>query len=346
MALEFKVEKKKARLHDPRAGFKLTEVESEIRYDPLTGQSGRVCHFALTKLPPPDLEPMVEQSRGFCPFCPDKVEAVTPRYPDDLLPGGRLRHGGAVLVPNLFPYDDISAVAVLCPDHFFAMPDIPEQVIADGIGLTRKFFAATGHAVAGGAGFGMLSWNFLPPSGGTQIHPHMQVVLTTNPGNGVTRQLAAEAGYFERTGRAYLDDLVAEEQKRGERWLGSSGGVGWLSPFVPTGLLGDALAVFPGRRTVADLSDADIADFSRGLSRILKGFTERGLWSFNLAFVPARFGAGDASHVLHARVLPRMYVSPALHASDASSLRTLLDESAAMVYPEETATLLRAALAG
>jgi galactose-1-phosphate uridylyltransferase len=347
MPLEFRIEKKLAHIHDPRAGFELREVEAEIRYDPLTGQSGRICHFALGKIPLPDLSPLAEQTRANCPFCPERVEAVTPRYPESLLPGGRLRHGGALLVPNLFPYDDVSAVAVLCPEHAFSMRSISEQAVRDGLALTQKFFAATSPAVAGGTGFGMLSWNFMPPSGGTQIHPHMQVVLTTNPGNTVTRLLAAEAEYHGRTGRAYLADLLAEEEKRGERWVGRTGGVAWHVPFVPGGVLGDAQAVFPGCATLADLGEADMADFARGLARILRGFTERGLWSFNLAFMPARFGPRDAAgHVLCARVLPRLYVSPALHASDASSLKTLLEESAAMVYPEETAALLRAALAG
>ena len=345
MTLEFRLEKKRARLHDPRVGFKLVEVESEIRYEPLTGTSGRICHFTLKKLPAPDLAPMIEQSRTVCPFCPERIEAVTPRYPEDMLAGGRMRQGGAMLVPNLFPYDDISAVAVLCREHFHAMDAIPEQAIADGLMLSRNFFAATGQWVAGGRGFGMVSWNYMPPSGGSQVHPHMQVVLTTNPGNGVLRELAAEAAYHERTGRRFADDLLEEEQKRAERWLGSVGNVAWLVPYVPLGLLGDAQAVFPGRASIADLSDADIADFSRSLVRILRGFAERGLWSFNLAFYPAAFGPdGIKTHALTVRVLPRFFVNPALHVSDASSMKMLLDERAAMVYPEETAELLRAAL--
>src|SRR5882757_898279 len=108
MTLEFRIDKKLARLHDPRANFKLTEVESEIRYERLTGQSGRICHFALSKLPVPDLSPLIEMSRPVCPFCPERVEAATPRFPEEVLKSGRMRHGGAVLFPNLFPYDDLS----------------------------------------------------------------------------------------------------------------------------------------------------------------------------------------------------------------------------------------------
>ena len=346
MTIEFRTEKKRAQLHDPRAGFELTEVESEIRHDALTGTSARICHFSLKKLPPVDLAPMVEQSRAVCPFCPERIEAVTPRYPENVLAGGRMRHGDALLVPNLFPYDDISAVAVLTKEHYLAMDSFPEKAVRDGVTLSRNFFVSTGSQVAGGEGYGMLSWNYMPPSGGSQVHPHMQVVLTTNPGNAVRRELAAESAYRERTGRRYADDLLEAEQKNGDRWLGSVGNVAWLVPFVPSGLLGDAQAFFPGRASVTDLTDADIADFARGLVRILRGFSERGLWSFNLAFYPARFGSdGLQTHALSVRVLTRMFVNPALHVSDASSMMMMLDERAAMVYPEETAVLLKKALA-
>jgi len=108
--LEFRATRKRARIHDPRRDFALTEIESEVRYDPLTGDSARICHFAYPKRERPDLSPMIEATRAACPFCPESVERVTPRYPDELLPGGRLRRGEALLVPNLFPYDDVSAI--------------------------------------------------------------------------------------------------------------------------------------------------------------------------------------------------------------------------------------------
>ena len=53
--IDFRAEKKLARLHDPRKGFALVEVEAEVRYHPLTGESARICHFALTVVPPTDL---------------------------------------------------------------------------------------------------------------------------------------------------------------------------------------------------------------------------------------------------------------------------------------------------
>jgi len=341
--VEFRVEKKLARLHDPRRNFELTQVESEIRYDPLTGASGRICHFSLAELPAPDLSGIIADSRAHCPFCPGKLESITPRFPEDLVPGGRMGRGSALLFPNLYPYDDISAVAALCSEHFHPMDAMPEQVIRDGIGLARDFFLLAGDRVENGEGYGLTTWNYMPPSGASQVHPHMQVVLTANPGNAVARELAAESAFLRKHGECFGHALLRAEQAQGERFVAHTGAVAWLVPFVPSGMFGDCAALFPGRRTLTDLSDADVAEFARGLVRVLQAFFRRGLWSFNLTFFPARFGAGDGSHWLSARVLPRFYLNPKLHVSDASYLQLLLEERLAMVYPEATAALLRRA---
>jgi galactose-1-phosphate uridylyltransferase len=340
--VEFRAERKVARLHDPRKGFQLVEVESEVRADPLSGDTARICHFALNVAPPADLETMVTTSRGHCPFCPEKVEAITPRFPDELVPGGRLRRGGALLFPNLFPYDDVSAIAVLCDEHFHPMDAMPERIVIDGLTAARDFLVAAAPTFAGRAGYGILTWNYMPAAGATQVHPHMQVIATTTPGNGLRRQLDAERAWLARHGRPYADTLI-ETERDGARWIGSDGDVAWLVPFAPAGLLGDAQAVFARAATVAELGDADIAAFARGLVRVLRGLAKRGLWSFNLCFQPAAFGARDGAHRLVARLLPRLYLNPTLHVSDVAYMHLLLEEKFAMTWPEDVAGGLRAA---
>jgi galactose-1-phosphate uridylyltransferase len=342
-AIEFRAEKKRARLHDPRQGFALTEVESEVRFHPLTGESARICHFALKAAPPADLGDLIEKSRGPCPFCPDKVEAITPRFPEDLVPGGRLRRGEALLFPNLFPYDDLSAIAVLGREHFQPIDAIPPALVADGLTAARDFMRLARPGFAGRAAFGIVTWNYMPASGATQVHPHMQVIVSTNPGNALRRELDAERAWLERAGSAYASALVAAE-RHGPRWIGESGGIAWHVPFTPVGLLGDVQAVFHDRETVADLEDADIAAFAQGLPRILAAFAAQGLWSFNLCFLPDAFESPRrGAHRLVARVMPRLYLNPALHVSDMAYLQLLLEEKFAMAWPEETAARLRAA---
>jgi galactose-1-phosphate uridylyltransferase len=279
-----------------------------------------------------------------CPFCPGALLRVTPRFPEDLLSEGRLQRGEAVLFPNLFPYDDISAVAAISERHFLPMNAIPSQIIEDAVGIAREFFqrieAQQGSETE--AGYGIVTWNYMPPAGGTQVYPHIQVIYTSNPGNRLRHELAAEYAYRERYGRTYLTDLLAAERQEGVRWIGESGSVQWYVPFTPTGLLGDCVGVFPERTALSDLSDRDISDFAQGLQWVLRGFSALGLWSYNLTFFPDRNGAETKCHWLNVRIVPRLYLNPVTHVPDVSYLQLLLEERFAMAYPEETAAHLRA----
>jgi galactose-1-phosphate uridylyltransferase len=342
--VEFRVRKKIARIHDPRRAFELTEIESEVREDPLTGETSRICHFAFPPRQVPGLAPLAESTRASCPFCPEKIEPVTPRYPEELVPGGRMRRGEAVLFPNLFPYDDVSAIVAMQREHFAPMHALRPDVIADSLLLARDFIARAAAGMAGKEAFGIVTWNYMPPAGGTQIHPHMQVVVTTTPGNAVARMLVASEAYAARTGRAFARDLL-DAERDGPRWIGEGGRVAWLAPFAPIGVLGDAMAIFQGRSTIAELDDEDIARFAATLTRILAGFAARGLWSFNLSLLPDRLGASDARHWLTAHVVPRLWLNPRLHVGDASHFQLLLGERFAMLHPEAVAAALRASFA-
>ena len=337
----FRREPRVARLHDPRKGFSLSDVESEIRYDPLTGESSRICHFSLPTAAPADISAIALARRPGCPFCPGKVETITPRFPEELVPGGRFRRGEAVVFPNLFPYDELSAVLVPAALHDLAMGDVPESLVASGVATARDFLAATLPRMAGDL-FGIVTWNHMPPAGGTQLHPHMQVVATSEPGGTIRRELAAESAWMETHGSPYAEDLLAAEEAAG-RVVGRSGGWTWHVPFAPTGVLGDCRAVLPGKSSVLDLDDRDVADFSAGLRRALRGFAANGLWSFNLTFVPDRTGDRSGRHALSARLLPRLYIDPVLHTPDANYLHMLLGERFSMAWPEEVAERLRKA---
>ena len=336
----FRRDPRVARLHDPRREFALTDVESEIRYDPLTGESCRICHFSLPSAPPPDIAAIAAARRASCPFCPERVTTVTPRFPEPLVPGGRFRRGEAVVFPNLFPYDDLSAVLVPGPEHLVDAGDVPESLVVSGIAAARDFLAATIPRLGKGDLFGLVTWNHMPPAGGTQLHPHMQVVATTEPGNAIRRELAAEATWLATHGRPFAEDLLAAEEAAG-RVVGRTGAWTWVVPFAPSGLLGDCRAVLPGKSSILDLTDGDVASFAAGLRRALRGFAAAGLWSFNLTFFPDRTGERSGRHSLSARLLPRLYLDPVLHVPDANYLNLLLGEHFSMAWPEEVAQRLR-----
>lgn len=342
-SIVFKTERKLSRFLDPRRDFQPLEHPSEIRYDPLTGLSSRICHFARATAPPMDLAPIVERSLSSCPFCPQVVMKLATRYEDRLVPGGLLSRGGALLFPNLFPYDEVSAVAVMCREHYFPLAELPARVLEDGVGVARDFLRlpALRDEVGGDVAYPIVAWNYTTVAGGSMIHPHMQVILSSNPGNALRRELAAEQAYKERHGRVFREDLLEAERRCGERWIGESGSVCWHVPFAPSALLGDVAAVFPGRAIFQDLTDRDIADFAEGLTRVLGYFTTLNIQGFNLMFFSDACGAVPDRHWLTVKVLPRFLISPKLLVQDTSYVQLLLEDRFAMVFPEEVAGKLR-----
>jgi len=342
--IEFRKTGKVAQLHDPRAGFALTGVSSEVRFDPLTGDTSRICHFSFPPRQLPELGALAEGTRANCPFCPERVEQITPRYPESLVPGGRMRRGEALLVPNLFPYDDVSAIVVMSHAHFLPMDALPARVIADALLLARDFIRIAQAQLAGREAWGLVTWNYMPPSGASQVHPHLQVIVTDTPGNALRRELAAESDFLARHGVPYPRALLEAERAAGERLVLEESGIAWGAPYSPCGLLGDVQAVFRERATLAELADAEIEAWAEQLARIAAAYARLGLWSFNLTLFPDAAGERSGRHWLTARLLPRLYLHPHLYNSDAAYMQLLLAEKFAMVHPERHAADLRAAL--
>ncbi len=181
----------------------------------------------------------------------------------------------------------------------------------------------------------------MPPAGGTQLHPHLQVLGTSEPGSALRRELAAEEAWLATHGRPFAPALLAAEEAAG-RVVGRTGAWTWVVPFAPTGLLGDCRAVLPGKSSILELDDDDVAAFATGLRKALRGFARSGLWSFNMTIVPDREGERSGRHALSARLLPRLYIDPQLHVPDANYLNLLLGERFSMAWPEEVAERLRA----
>lgn len=342
--IEFRIVKKRARLHDPRKAFELVEIESELREDPLTGDTARICHFAFPARTLPELGALAESTQPSCPFCPPRIASVTPRYPETLVPGGRLERGEALLFPNLFPYDDVSAIVAMSRAHFVPMQALPAIMIADALKLAREFIERAAPTIAGARSWGIVTWNYMPPAGASQVHPHMQVIVTDAPGNALRRELEAETRFLERHGAPYAQALEAA-QRGGAREVLRDGAIAWSVPFCPVGMLGDAEARIAGRTTLGECSEAEIDAFAHTLSRVCAAYAGLGMWSFNLTLFPDAEQERSARHWLTARLLPRFYLHPQLHNSDVAYLQLLLGDKFGMVYPEAHAAALREQLA-
>ena len=337
--MEFKSVEKEATILDPQNEMQPRKIKLEVRQDPLTGRHTRISHFRGLKWDLPDLEKLVAGTDVWCPFCPDKVLVATPSFPEDILPEGRLVAGDKVLFPNIAPYDALGAVATLGSEHYIPMADIEPERIAAGFELACAFFKKTSAAGHPESIYHLVSWNYMPASGSSLIHPHFQVFATSTPPNRLLAELRAAENYFSNHGSVYWDDLVAEEQKTGQRYLGEIGRSRWLVPFAPIGTVGDAVGVVDGVRATLDLNSQDWLDLATGLTRAMAAYDKMGLYNFNVSIFPGR--KEDRHMRFHIVISPRIYFNPALGTPDAAALRTLYGDSVCMAQPEEIASRLK-----
>lgn len=194
MPIHFARHQKLARYLDPRTDFQETAIACEIRRDPLTGRSGRVAHGLGFTIRPLDIAPLIAASQPSCPFCPERIFTVTPKFPTEIGPEGRLRRGEAVIFPNLVPYDEHSAVTAICQAHYVPLDQFTHAQLVNSFTVCRDYLYAVQQQAQ--TTYSLVYWNYFPASGGTQIHPHLQVLATDTPGNTLEEELRCSARYY------------------------------------------------------------------------------------------------------------------------------------------------------
>jgi UDPglucose--hexose-1-phosphate uridylyltransferase len=337
--MKFEAIKKETVLLNPQEDMAERRIPSEIRVDPLTGRTARICHFMKLQWEKPDFEALVAGTGSWCPFCADKVLKVTPCFPQDLIPEGRLQKDDRVIFPNIAPYDSLGAVATFGARHYIPMTSFEPTLLASTFGFALDFFRrveAVGHPESV---YHIINWNYMPPAGSTLIHPHLQVFSTSSAPNLLRQELEAARHYLDRHGSNFWDDLVAAEQKSGERYLGKIGRTHWLTAFAPMGVVGDVLAVVENTRSTLELKDQDLLDLAAGLVKVMAAYDTMGVYSFNLNFFTGT--KGDDHSRFHLLFSPRTFFNQKLGTPDVGALRNLFNETLCMAYPEEINELLK-----
>ena len=337
--MQFESIQKETVMLNPQKEMARRSVPSEIRVDPLTGRTARICHFMKLKWDKPDFDALVSGTEKWCPFCEDKVLSVTPCFPDELVPEGRLQKGDMVIFPNIAPYDSIGAVATFGSRHYIPMTDFTVDHVAAAFEFAIDFFrrlAESGHPESV---YHIVNWNYMPPSGSSLIHPHLQVFSTSTAPNLMRQEIDASREYKDRHGTTYWDDLVGAEKASGDRYLGQIGRTHWMTAFAPMGVAGDVLAVVEDASCTLDLTTADLSDLSSGLALLMGEYDKMGIYSFNMNFFTAAWG--DDHFRFHLLFSPRTFFNQQLGTPDVGALRNLFNETVCMAFPEEICGILK-----
>jgi UDPglucose--hexose-1-phosphate uridylyltransferase len=332
--MKFESIKKEAIILNSQKDMAEEHIPSEIRFDPLTGRTARICHFMELHWEKPDFDALVEGTDAWCPFCGDKVLRVTPCFPKNLIPEGRLQKDEMVLFPNIAPYDSIGAVAIFgASRHFIPMTAFTPELIASSFDFALDFFRRIEKSGHPESVYHVINWNYMPPAGSSLIHPHLQVFSTSSAPNLMRGELKASKEYMDRYGSTYWDDFIEAEKNLNERFLGRVGRSNWMTAFAPIGVAGDVLAVMEDVRSTLDLTEEDLLDLATGLVRVIGEYDKMGLYSFNMNFFTG--AKGDDHFRFHLLFSPRTFFNQRLGTPDVGALRNLFNETLCMAFPEE-----------
>lgn len=312
---------------DPRVGFAPTRTTLEVREDPLTGQPARILLGQGSLLPATDfdLAGLAEQTRATCPFCPGRIERLTPRFAPELVEEGQIRRGEALLFPNLLGYAAHTSVCVYGAErHHLPLDAMTPALVSDNLAAQVAFCAAVEHGDPS-ARWASINANHMLPAGSSLFHPHTQGMVHPAPTFEQARLAAVPA---ER-----IHDYVATERALGARFLGSSGRIDWLAAFAPVAP-GELRAFVPGVAGPSELDDDLVAELGWGLSTAMGLYAELGHTSLNFSIYGRPPGTSQAPLAL--RIALRSNVSP-LYRSDVMWLERLHGETATDLRPEDLA---------
>ncbi len=231
---------------------------------------------------------------------------MTPTYPEDLVPGGRIVKGEAVLFPNLFPVSQVHAVIRVGKKHYLPLKDFDPVRVQEALRTAMELVGALSRARVG-ADFLAVCGNYLGPAGASIAHPHFQVVGSDQPFTFQELLLRRSRQYYREQGSCYWLDLLDKEKELDERYAGDTGPVSWVTSFSPQGT-NEVLGILPGRRNFLEIDEHDLEGLVNGFSRVLKAYDSMGISTFNFTIYSGPLGAEQDDFCCLLRIISRQNV--------------------------------------
>ncbi|MEE8402659.1 MAG: hypothetical protein V3R93_02790 [Candidatus Hydrothermarchaeaceae archaeon] len=280
------------------------------------------------------IDDLIELSIKNCAFCPENIDKATPKFPPEISKEGRIRLGETTVFPNLFPFARYHGMATITESHYQDIGDFTKAQIEDTVSASMDYFR---RIEALGAKYFSLSWNHLPPSGASIIHPHVQLIGDDVPTSMTDTYMNASSEYYKENGVNYWLRLVKDEETAGERFVGRTGQIAWISSFAPMGN-NEVSMIFEGGSSLLDFTRVDISDMTEGIRRILKGYSSMGKTSFNFTMYSGLRDMKD--FCLNAKIITRPNPQK-YYTADTGFMETLHHERIVETLPESLAAELR-----
>jgi UDPglucose--hexose-1-phosphate uridylyltransferase len=285
----------------------------QYREEHLTGLKCRISPDRLKRQI--DQKLFLPSNAEGCPFCHDAIFSVTPTFPD----GRRIIRGESVTFPNLFPFGEGHVVTVITREHTVAA--FSRQQIVDAL-LSQI------DALRQADGYASINWNFLPSSGASLVHPHMQGLSDSCPSRIVDSYITANEQYRREQGRNYWE-AVMEEEKSSDRYLFGDEML-WSAHAVPVGER-EVRGILP--ISTLDEMENYVDLVAQGILEIISLYRELGTHAFNMSIF---FDKNGNDHGLRAfcSMISRINPNPS-STSDSAFMERLHLEPVIMTLPED-----------
>jgi UDPglucose--hexose-1-phosphate uridylyltransferase len=345
--IRFEKHIQKSSFHNPMMNNQIDTQALEIRKDPLTGAQSvfnprledKVAMF-YGKSDTALIQKMAEEGRSHCFLCEDRWKQATPTYPAELVAEGRIRVGQAVLFPNIFPAAQVHAVIRVGEKHYVPLSEFDARDVADGFSacleLAKRLAAA--HA---GADHLTINGNYLQPAGASIAHPHFQMVGGDLPFSYLEKITDLSRSYFKANQTCYFNDLLDTEKTAGERYIGATGPVAWITAFSPSGT-NEVMGILPQKSHFLEMDAEDVTGLAQGFAAVMRGYADLDISTFNFAVYSAALGKPEKAFRCFIRIISRQNVYENYRTDD-YFLQKLLDNELILTPPEALAKTMRQA---
>jgi len=346
--MEFRKEIKTLELLDPTQGFKRQAQQVECRYDPLTGLESRVNRSRATRVKQSqiageDVRNIIELTKKDCFFCPDGIGRRTSKFTPEFHTEGSIERGECVLFPNLYPFAAYHAVGTISQRHYLELDEFTPQMLRDNIIASQEYVSLVHHRDTA-ARFPVWIWNYMPPSGASIVHPHVQVLVDHSPMRGLEEILEGSGEYFQEHGRSYWSDLIQVERDIGERYIAEDDTLAVVATFAPRGNR-EVQYVFNKASNLCELDERQAGAFADAIVKTLRCYKLMGVDSFNLITYQAPLDERFEHFRMSARIISRPVFQP-FYTNDTGPLERFYGISVIESLPEDVAREMKAHFAG
>jgi len=292
----------------------------QYRTEDLTGFRSRICSDRAKR--GIDGPVNIRISARGCPFCVDRLPRETPTFSD----GNRILRGESTTFPNLFPFARWHTVTVITQAH--TIDRFSVRQLADAL-------LGQSDSMKGQTGYASINWNYLPSSGASIVHPHMQGLVDARPSALADSYIQGSERYLRHNGKWYWD-VLRENEQASERYLFGDE-ICWIANAVPLGEK-EVRGILP----VSNLNDWDpwIESVAEGLIRVIELYRTLDTHAFNVSLFFGRDDGSSKGFRAFCSVIAR--INPNIASlSDSSFMERLHREPVILTFPEDLASQYR-----